>query len=107
LEHGLKSINIHKILSFRQSQWLKEYIDLNTLRKNARFASEKTFFKLMNNPIFGKCLEDKRKRRDVRLFTTWWGDSNILGRVKIFIFKSLRVESMDYCFKSPQPKFQT
>jgi hypothetical protein len=31
----------------------------------------------MNNSIFGKCLEDKRKRRDVRLFSTWRGDSNI------------------------------
>ena len=37
LNHGLKLIRVHSIISFRQEAWLKPYIDLNTeLRKNAK-----------------------------------------------------------------------
>ena len=69
LDLGLKLIKMHRGISFKEP-WMKPYVELNTkLRTKASIEFEKDFFKLMNNSVFGKTMEDIRNRVDIRLKT--------------------------------------
>ena len=68
LEMGLKITKVHRGITFNQSPWMAPYINKNTeLRKTAANSFEKDFFKLMNNSVFGKTIENIRKRQNIIL----------------------------------------
>ena len=71
LKAGMKLKKIHRGIKFNESEWMKPYIEMNTnLRTKAKNNFEKDFFKLMNNSVFGKTMENIRNRVNVQLVNT-------------------------------------
>ena len=68
LKEGMILKKVHRGIKFYQSPWMEAYIRKNTdLRKLATSSFEKDFFKLMNNSVFGKTIENIRKRQNVKI----------------------------------------
>ena len=68
LKQGMKLIKVNKVLEYEQKPFLKPYIELNTsLRTKAKNDFEKDFFKLMNNAVYGKTMENVRNRINFKL----------------------------------------
>ena len=68
LELGMKLKKIHRILKFKQKDWMKPYIDFNTQkRKEATNEADKNHFKLLNNAVYGKTMENMRKTIKIRI----------------------------------------
>ena len=71
LELGMKLKKIHRILKFKQKDWMKPYIDFNTQkRKEATNEADKNLFKLLNNAVYSKTMENMRKRIKIRIIKT-------------------------------------
>ena len=72
LNHGLVLKKVHRVIESNKKTWLKSCIkmSLQSLEKKAKNDFEKEFFKLMNNSVFGKAMENLRKHKDIKLLTT-------------------------------------
>ncbi|XP_022802285.1 uncharacterized protein LOC111339828 [Stylophora pistillata] len=92
---GIEIGKIHRIIKFKESPWMKKYIDLNTeLRAKADNDFEKDFFKLMNISVYGKTMENIRKRVDVRLVNSEDKAKKLVNKVN---FKHCTIFSENLC----------
>ncbi|XP_067936706.1 uncharacterized protein [Watersipora subatra] len=81
IKKGLRVTKVHRAFKFKESAWMECYIQLNTqLRKEAKTDFGKAFFKLMMNALFGKMMEDVRKRIEVELTTNTKRQQKLINR---------------------------
>ena len=98
LNHKLVLKKVRTVIKFNENAWLKPYINIDTdLRKKARNDFEKDFFKVMNNAVFWKTIENVRKHRDIKLVTTQRRRNYLLSKpnyhtTKLFIENLLAIE---------------
>ena len=75
LRQGMRLKKVHRVLEFDQEPWMEPYIRMNTeFRKQAKTDFETDFYKLMNNSVFGKTMENLRNRTDVKIVRSWETD---------------------------------
>ena len=95
ITHGLKVVKTHRIIKFKQSKWMKNYIDINTeIRRTAKTDCLKDLGKLLNNSVFGKSMEDLMNRQNIKLFTD---DEQCQKFISKPNFKSFTVFQPDLC----------
>ncbi|XP_025406050.1 uncharacterized protein LOC112680226 [Sipha flava] len=71
VNNGLKIIKIHRVIRFKQSKWMLPYVmKCTSMRVKANNEFERQFWKLMVNSVYGKCMENPRKRMEIKLVTS-------------------------------------
>lgn len=112
LSHGLVLKYVHRVLRFKQTKWLKPFIDLNNEKRLAsKNPFEKNYYKLTNNSIYGKALEDVKKRSDIKLVNKWhtrYGAKALICRpnfkgIKIFNENLVAIELNKISVKIDKP----
>ena len=89
IELGLKVTKVHRILCFNEKPFLKEYIDYNSsMRAKSKSDFEKDFYKLMNNSVFGKTMENVKNRIDAKIVI---GEKNIKKYIKSPLYKGNKI----------------
>ncbi|XP_023312202.1 uncharacterized protein LOC111692425 [Anoplophora glabripennis] len=112
LSLGVKLIKIHRVLKFKQADWLKAYIELNTkLRAQSTNEFEKNLYKLLINAIFGKTMENIRKHRIIKLKNHWdgqWGAKHFIASPNFHSSKifgedlvAIELNKSEICFNKP------
>lgn len=92
IKHGLKLKKVHKILKFRQAQWVKPYIDLNVdLRMKAKTKFKIELTKYFMNSAFGKTMENLRQRSNIKLINKWGGKSGARMAIAKPNFKTFKI----------------
>ena len=85
---GVEVSEVHNVVSFNQSPWLEKYIKFNTdMRKKTKNDFEKDFFKLMNNAVFGKTMENLKARVNIHATTS---DDNAVKWFSRVTFKNAK-----------------
>jgi hypothetical protein len=111
LRLGMILRKIHRVIAFKQSPWLSKYISLNTdCRKRATNTFEKDFFKLMNNSVFGKTMENVRNRQTFELVSSRQRLAKVVGKpcfraVTILNEDLVLAKSQQSCIKLFKPIF--
>ena len=99
---GIKITKVHKILTFEEKPFLKDYIDLNTnLRKHSKNDLEKDLFKLMNNSIFGKSMENVLNRSNIKLIIN--DPEKLLKMIRQLNFQNVYQISNKLCLVESKP----
>ena len=81
---GMKLIKVHKIYQFNQAPIIKMYIDFNTnQRKKAKTDFEKNLFKLLNNSLYGKFIENVRNHVNIDIISNYDEESIIKRQSKL------------------------
>ena len=92
---GVKITKIHKIISYKQEPWIKSYIEQNNeCRKKSKSNFEKNFWKLLNNSVYGKTIEDVRRRTNIDFASN---EKQLQKLVEKPFFKYCKFLSEDFC----------
>ncbi len=109
LQLGLKITKIHRVLQFTQSNFMDSYIMKNTNeRKQAKNDFEKDFYKLMNNSVYGKTMENVRNRINFKLVKSEeqaLAFRNTFKKRTIFNENCVGVHLLKKCVKLNKPIF--
>ena len=106
LSLGLRLTHIHRGIKFEESQWLKKYITLNTdLRTVAKTEFEKDFFKLLNVSVFGKTMENIRKRVDIKLVNNKKQAEKLSAKLNFYHCNIFREDLVAIHMKKTELKF--
>ena len=111
LEQGLIITKVHRCIAYTQSKWLKKYIDFNTeMRANSTEKYQKDFYKLMNNAVYGKSMENVRDRTTLRFalteddITKWSCKpefKNVIPGIGNENFRMLNMKTREVCLDKP------